>query len=427
MTPFDELQQGTLEGLGEDEALIQEQENKMLDETRKKIEEAKLKASKNVILKQNRIIVQLSQDLEEAKNFRETYLGMAPQSEDIPQWEIDRSKKAGEEPNIPVLMTSDYHIGELVKPEEIGNSNCYNLRVAEERIKRLATGVLAKVGKKRVPMLYLLRLGDMINGELREEDVRTNATDVNACAKICAQYEAAMIKELLKVANRIRIISTPGNHGRKCKKPESKNIMNNDDMQVTSYLELLFMDNKRVEFYAPPSGEAYFQIYGTKFLAMHGDRTGVRGGGTGFIGVSATIAKGEKKTRNAYAVEGKSVDHLLIGHFHTPLELEHTIANASLVGHNQYARDLKLEHAHPSQTLFWVHPKYGVVDKSLIYVSHQEELRQDKKIYYNTRANKKDESGYIAPYTVIEGKKSDAVRRTLSHRLGGESKERTGS
>lgn len=78
MTPFDELQQGTLEGLGEDEALIREQENKMLDETRKKIEEAKLKASKNVISKQNRVIVQLSQDLEEAKNFRETYLGMAP-------------------------------------------------------------------------------------------------------------------------------------------------------------------------------------------------------------------------------------------------------------------------------------------------------------------------------------------------------------
>ena len=426
MTPYDELEQGTLEGLGEDEARIQEEENKLLEQTQKKINEAQLKASKNVINKLNNTIIRMDQELNNVLAFRENYLGLAPQTEDIPKWEIDRTKTANEEPNIPVLLTSDYHIGELVKPEEIGDVNCYNLRVAEERIKRLAKGVLAKIGKKPIPMLYLLRLGDMVNGELREEDIRTNVVDPNACARICAQYEAALIKELLKVAKRIRIISTPGNHGRKCKKPESKNIMNNYDMQVTTYLELMFIDNKRIEFSSPPSGEAYFEIYNTKFLAMHGDRTGVRGGGTGFIGVSATIAKGEKKTRTSYGVDGKSVDHLLIGHFHTPLELEHTIANSSLVGHNQYARDLKLEHAHPSQTLFWVHPKYGVVDKSLIYVSHKEELKEDKKIYYNTRANKKDESGYIAPYTVIEGKKRDSVR-IVAEKNKRDSNQRTGS
>lgn len=423
---YQELQQGTLEGLGEDEALIQEEQNKITAKTRKKIAEAKLKASQRSLNNYDNLIVQLVLDKERALAFRENYLGMAPQTEDIPSWEIDHTKTANEEPNIPVLMTSDYHIGELVRPEEIGDVNCYNLRVAEERIKRLAKGVVAKIGKKPVPMLYLLRLGDMVNGELREEDIRTNTADPNVCSKICAQYEAALIKELLKTAKRIRIISTPGNHGRKCKKPESKNIMNNYDMQVTTYLELLFMDNKRVDFFSPPSGEAYFKIYNTRFLAMHGDRTGVRGGGTGFIGVSATIAKGEKKTRNSYGVDGKSVDHLLIGHFHTPLELEHTIANSSLVGHNQYARDLKLEHAHPSQTLFWVHPKYGVVDKSLIYVSHKEELKEDKKLYYNTRANKKDESGYIAPYTVIEGKRRDP-NRLAAEKKKQDGRQRTGS
>lgn len=423
---YQELQQGTLEGLAEDEARVREEENKLLEQTQKKINKAQLIASKNVINKLNNTIIRMDQELNNALAFRENYLGMAPQSEDIPSWEIDHTKTANEEPNIPVLMTSDYHIGELVRPEEIGDVNCYNLRVAEERIKRLAKGVVAKIGKKPVPMLYLLRLGDMVNGELREEDIRTNAADPNVCSKICAQYEAALIKELLKAAKRIRIISTPGNHGRKCKKPESKNIMNNYDMQVTTYLELLFMDNKRVDFFSPPSGEAYFKIYNTRFLAMHGDRTGVRGGGTGFIGVSATIAKGEKKTRTSYGVDGKSVDHLLIGHFHTPLELEHTIANSSLVGHNQYARDLKLEHAHPSQTLFWVHPKYGVVDKSLIYVSHKEELKEDKKIYYNTRANKKDESGYIAPYTVIEGKKNNSGR-LIAEKKKQDGHQRTGS
>ena len=123
--------------------------------------------------------------------------------------------------------------------------------------------------------------------------------------------------------------------------------------------------DKNVSFYIPKSGEAYFELYGCNFLATHGDRIGSRGG-QGFIGCSATIARGQHKTRQAYAQIGKPVDWMLIGHFHTPMQLEHTIANGTTVGYSQYARDLKIEPSYPSQTLFYVNDKYGVTDVSRI-------------------------------------------------------------
>ena len=141
--------------------------------------------------------------------------------------------------------------------------------------------------------------------------------------------------------------------------------------------------NKNITFYTPKSGEAYFELNGFNFLATHGDRIGSRGG-QGFIGCSATIARGQHKTRQAYSQIGKPIDWLLIGHFHTPIQLEHTIANGTTVGYSQYARDLKLEPASPSQTLFYVNDVYGVVDVSRIYVA---DLEKDRQLYF--RSNRK--------------------------------------
>ena len=142
------------------------------------------------------------------------------------------------------------------------------------------------------------------------------------------------------------------------------------------------MGDNKISFYAPKSGEAYFYLCVYHFLATHGDRIGSRGG-QGFIGCSATIARGQHKTRQAYAQIGLPVDWLLIGHFHTPMLLEHTIANGTTVGYSQYARDLRLEPSYPSQTLFFVNEIDGVNEISRIYVSDKESIKKDRQLYFN--------------------------------------------
>ena len=88
-----------------------------------------------------------------------------------------------------------------------------------------------------------------------------------------------------------------------------------------------------------------------------------------------------------------------MGHFHKHIKLEHTIVNSNMPGYNQYARDLKLESEYPSQTLFMVHPRLGVVDVSEIYVSHREEMKEDmaifKKIKAHNSAGKVTQPGWV--------------------------------
>jgi hypothetical protein len=88
---------------------------------------------------------------------------------------------------------------------------------------------------------------------------------------------------------------------------------------------------------------------------------GVRGGGTGYIGPSATIAKGISKIRAQMARMGRPVNYVLHGHFHVAMELPNGISNGSLAGFSEYAKnELRAEPEPPSQTMFWTHEKWGL-------------------------------------------------------------------
>ena len=93
---------------------------------------------------------------------------------------------------------------------------------------------------------------------------------------------------------------------------------------------------------------------------------------------------------------------MLIGHFHTPMLLEHTIANGTTVGYSQYARDLRLDPALPSQTLFYVDETYGVTDLSRIYVTNQKDFQKDRQLYF--RGNNKLEEKLVLTDKIL-GKK----------------------
>jgi hypothetical protein len=128
---------------------------------------------------------------------------------------------------------------------------------------------------------------------------------------------------------------------------------------LTLMLEKAFQGDKRVTFLHPTSGEAYFDVFGRKFLLTHGDRIGSRGG-TGFIGASATVARGFKKTRDTYQALGKPVDYVLCGHFHQFLVLNGGIVNGSLPGYSEFAMANKMPPEPPSQTLMFVDSQFGL-------------------------------------------------------------------
>lgn len=316
---------------------------------------------------------------------------------EVPNWTLPSRSSKKISNNIPVLLVSDIHYGENVNPSEIPNGNCYSPRVAETRWNRLITNTISKIrSKEKKPKgIVICFLGDDISGDIHDELRETNfKTPIDACMDVAGQ-KVKMLKAFEKEYGKVWVISVMGNHGRTTKKPQSKEIgSHNYDTLIAAMVKKQLEENKNISFYIPKSGEAYFELYGYNFLATHGDRIGSRGG-QGFIGPSATIARGQHKTRQAYAQIGKPIDWVLLGHFHTPMLLEHTIANGTLVGYSQYARDLKIEPEYPSQTLFYVDETYGMTDLSRIYVTNSEQIRKDRQLYFKGK-NKIDKKLVIA-------------------------------
>lgn len=302
---------------------------------------------------------------------------------DIPEWTTpDKSDNISN--NIPILMVSDIHYGENVNPNEVPNGNCYSPEVAKARWDRLINNTILKTRSKdkKCKGIVVCFLGDDISGDIHDELKETNdKTPIDACMEVASQ-KIKMLKAFEKEYGKVWVVSVMGNHGRTTKKPQSKGLAeHNYDSLIAAIVKKQLEGDTNISFYIPKSGEAYFELYGCNFLATHGDRIGSRGG-QGFIGCSATIARGQHKTRQAYAQIGKPIDWMLIGHFHTPMQLEHTIANGTTVGYSQYARDLKIEPSYPSQTLFYVNDKYGVTDVSRIYVTNDEQIIKDRQLYF---------------------------------------------
>lgn len=271
----------------------------------------------------------------------------------------------------PILFTSDFQVGEVVRAAEIENINEYNSDIFAQRYQTMIekTIMLAErnTGATGFNGIIYLRGGDAISGEIHEELAETNDLSAIPAVRLLQQQERAGIRRLKEKFGRVRVISIPGNHGRTTKKSHAKRYAErNFETMLSWWLASSFESDPNVTFWTPASGEAYFEADGWNFLLSHGDRMGSRGG-QGFIGPAATIGRGHRQLQNNWARTGRPVDLVLTGHLHTSLKLEMGYANGALAGYNEYARDLRAIPDAAKQWLLFAHPQE--------MISHAFELR----------------------------------------------------
>lgn len=271
----------------------------------------------------------------------------------------------------PLLFTSDFQCGEVIKPDEVDGLNRYDKDVFAERYRVLIERSIGlantHVGNAAFPGIVYMRGGDAISGEIHEELARTN--DLSSCPAVAwlVRHEAEGIRQLKAKFGKVRVISIPGNHGRTTLRPQSKGYVDfNYESMIAWWLETLFADDPAVTFFIPRSGDAYFDVEGWKVLASHGDRMGSRGG-MGFVGPAATIARGHKKLYDNWTMTGRRVDLILTGHLHTSLKLELGYGNGALAGYGEYARDIRATPDAAKQWLLFFHEREKI--------SHQFEVR----------------------------------------------------
>ena len=229
------------------------------------------------------------------------------------------------------------------------------------------------------PGIYYLRGGDEISGAIHDELAETDERTPIGCMKHLAAVEEWGIKTLAKEFGRVHVVSAPGNHGRTTKKPPHKRYTDLSlDHLLAWTLEGFFhrAGAKNITFQAPMSGDAFFTIGGWKFMLTHGDRTGT-GGGQGFVGPVAPIQRGMQKIRIQQQRLHSLVDFILMGHFHVAMWLQGGFSNGSLIGYNEYARDLRADPEPPSQWLLHVHPKTGIENARKVFVDDLRGARMD--------------------------------------------------
>lgn len=289
-----------------------------------------------------------------AETLRHKVFGLVGAMPSPPHWNPRPKIGQGEREAI-ILPISDIHMGEVVDLDQMGGRNSYNMAIAAARLQRYFASVV-RLGTTHwtgppPDAIYIALMGDLITGEIHEELAKTNdLLSIPAVSALSPLIIAGIDLLLRSFPNTpIRVVSLPGNHGRTTKKPEAKGFaLNSYDTLVAWSVERWFnaIGEKRVQFSAPASGDALINIHGWNIMFTHGDRIGSRGG-AGFIGPAATAARGMQRIIQDYAAEGVVVDKVIIGHFHTPLELEQGFVNPPFIGPSEYSRSGRMR-SHPA-------------------------------------------------------------------------------
>lgn len=310
---------------------------------------------------------------------RERLFGLASEPLRPPSWEIHRTTH-GKAKEAVILMLSDLHWGEVIDLQAMGGRNSFNMSIAHKRLQRFFSHV-CELGTEHwvgppPAVIYLWLGGDLIAGEIHDELAKTNDLLAIPSVRDLSTHLVAGIDLLLKTFDcDIRVVSTPGNHGRTTKKPESKAFaINSYDTLVTWMLERWYTarGEKRVTFSMPVSGDALVNINGWNILFTHGDRIGSKGG-MGFVGPAATAARGMKKLVQDYAAERTIVDMILMGHLHTGLELEDGFVNPSFSGPSEYSRSGRFKSKPAGQWMLTAHPRRCPARRWLVDVGAPEE------------------------------------------------------
>jgi predicted phosphodiesterase len=328
-----------------------------------------LEKAKAELAAARRDIKALQKEHDTAETIRRTIYTLAERTPEPPDW-IDPTRGASGSRGVPMMLWSDWHYGEVVRPEEVGGMNEFNADIAAARITKLVDTSIDLAfnhmgrAEKEYPGAVVCLGGDMLSGDIHEELFATNDRTTQQCINDLTDLLASALERVADTFGKVFVPCVVGNHGRASRKPRMKGrVYTSHEWNIYCSLERHFRHDKRVQFFIPGETDAYFKVYGHRFLLTHGDSLGVKGG-DGIIGAIGPIVRGKIKVGHSEAEIGRNVDTLLMGHWHQMLWLPGCIVNGALKGYDEYARlAMRAPYAPASQALWFVHPEHGITAK----------------------------------------------------------------
>lgn len=319
-----------------------------------------------------------------AAEIKRTIFGLADRPRRIPDWAVNPSA-SGPVASVPIMLWSDWHIGESVNSKEVGGVNVYNIAEAEHRVRALVDNTVDLCVNHMVnpdyPGAVVCLAGDFVTGEIHDELTQTNDIDLLPAVLRTVDLIAWSLTQLLRHFPSLYVPCVAGNHGRNTQKIQHKRfIFKNFDWLIYQLLQRHFVNEARITFDVPDDNQVFFNVYGHRYMLIHGHDLGVKGG-DGIIGSSGPIIRGRVKSGLAAESMGSGYDSLLLGHFHTYMPLlasQALLVNGSLIGYTEYAKDRRFRYQRPVQSLHFHHAKHGPTAMWPVFVTSSNQPGRDR-------------------------------------------------
>lgn len=281
-----------------------------------------------------------------------------------------------------LLLLSDIHAGEVVSIEEMGGLNEYNLLIMAKRFQFLVNHVIHKIKRyKNVNTIYIALLGDMVSGDIHDELMATNETNVIECAFILTSVLNQVIIELAKHMKNVVVLGVVGNHGRLTRKKYYKNKYVNWDYVIYKAIQSAMVNQKNVRCVFPKSFFHIENILGHDFLFLHGDD--IRAWqGIPWYGIN----RATDKLDDALKYNGKTFESLFLAHFHNTGQLDKSlgevIINSSMIGGNEFSLGRMFAISRPKQLLMCVEEDMGLTWREPIALHTAASVIADDELRY---------------------------------------------
>lgn len=292
---------------------------------------------------------------------------------DIPNWVLDRPTKDTKHHAIPQMLFTDVHWDELVTPAQIDGVNAYNRTIATARVTRAFRRAIKVLDNYVSGVIYdgfkLDLGGDIFSGLIHEELTETNEGTIFESIITVLEVLLPGIRMLAERFGKVDIDAVVGNHGRRTKKPRSKNrVQDNFDWLVYKLIEREFRGDPRITVHVSEAPDAHYQVYNTRYLLTHGDQFR---GGSGISGALAPLLLGTARKTRRQVAAGRPHDVMVMGHWHQSIWMPNKglIVGGCIVGYGEFSYLINAE-PEPPQCAMWINtPERGITVQAPVFVA----------------------------------------------------------
>jgi hypothetical protein len=258
-----------------------------------------------------------------------------------------------------VLMLSDFHYGQLVKPVEVGGFSEYNPGIAKERIELLAGTVIRMLEyhPNRPEELVITALGDMVDGSILRGNQQSNI-EFGVCRQVIEAVEILADFIILLSAHFpiIRFYGVYGNHARLTPNPKDAPPQENFDLLMYHFIKQRLGNLKGITIDYTEAQHMIVQVAKHNLWLEHGDTV------KGWSGYPYYGADREKNNiMSILSMFREEAHYLLMGHHHRLSFFNNIIGNGSFVGGDLFSIGKLRRMGIAEQMLFSINEKHGLV------------------------------------------------------------------